>query len=52
MLPPVAEAWSNWSGTVHCSPRRIATPPLRLVAVERFGAFAELRYALPGRTDG
>ncbi len=31
-------------------PRRVATPPLRLTAVERFGpAFVELRYALPPR---
>ena len=29
-------------------PRRIATPPLQLTAVARFGdAFVELRYAVP-----
>ena len=28
-------------------PRAIAQPPLQLVAMERYGAFAELRYALP-----
>jgi dihydrofolate reductase len=36
-------------------PRAIATPPLRLVSVRRYGdAFAELRYEVPrpGRADG
>jgi hypothetical protein len=32
-------------------PRRITSPPLQLVSVQRFGAgFAELRYELPRRT--
>lgn len=32
-------------------PRSITSPPLRLVSVQQFGTgFAELRYAVPGRT--